>query len=298
MRRLFLYTLMGYLSGCVIGNERFTRPADLSPAWLVDRTRVLGVQASPPEIRPGETATFEALVASPSTEDPFSIIWLACPAEGGGIGFGCALDLADVDLSTVTPEELADLGFIGFEPLLPPAYTAPDDLLAGLTPVERSEGDYVLVQVTAIPPDADLDAANLDFTDIEAAYKRLVVSEASTPNRNPAPGAFTVEEQVIADDVTVHLDPDQPYELGLVLPPSSIETYEYLRSDGSIELREEEPYVAWFSTGGELLEEVTLHPNTQADWISPRSGTEGTWYAVVRDRRGGQSWHVQRWIVD
>ena len=297
MRRTLSFAALALLGGCVIGSDKYPRPGDLAPVWLVDRARVLGIRAEPAELRPGETATFEALLATPESTEPYSVVWLACPVEGGGIGFGCPLDFGDLDLESATPEQLAEIGFIGFEPLLAPRYTAPPELLDGLSEAERREGAYVLVQVTAIPPDAQLDE-DLDFTAIEAAYKRLVVSEATTPNSNPSPGDFTVDGVVVPPGTVVHLDADQPYEVGLTIPDDSIEDYEYLPEGGTVETRTEKPYVAWFTTDGELLEEVTLHPDTQADFVSPERGSSGTWYAVVRDRRGGQAWRVQEWVVD
>jgi hypothetical protein len=285
------------LTSCVIGSEKYIRPADLAPTWLVDRPRVLGIRAMPAELRPGETARFEALLAAPDSDEPYTVVWIACPVEGGGIGFGCPLDLQALDLETATPEQLAEAGFIGFEPLIPPVYTSPQDFLEELDDDERLEGAYVLVQVTAFPADADVEDT-LDFNTIEAAYKRLVVSEASTPNTNPILGELTVEGIAVEADVMIHLDPNQPYEIGIEIPNVAIEEYEYRPSGGDVELRTEEPYVAWFTTGGQLLEEVTLYPNTQADWVSPKRGTSGTWYAVARDRRGGQTWRIQRWTVD
>ncbi|MFT4622075.1 MAG: hypothetical protein ACI8PZ_000728 [Myxococcota bacterium] len=291
------------LVGCVINGDRYRRPNELSPVWFVDRARVLAVQAEPPEIRPGQTASFEALLATPDSEEPYSVVWIACPADGGGIGFGCALDFADIDLTNATPDQLAALGFIGFEPLLPPVYTAPDDILDGLDDPARREGAYVLIQVTAIPPGA-LDEGRrgnpeIDFNEVEAAYKRLIVSEATTPNHNPVPGPFSVAGRTVAPGSIVHVDPDQPYKLALEIPTASVESYEFVNRDGEVEIRVEEPYVAWFSTDGEMAEEVTLYPYTAADWYSPsKRGAAGTWYAVVRDRRGGQGWHTQQWVVD
>ena len=77
-----------------------------------------------------------------------------------------------------------------------------------------------------------------------------------------------------------------------------IEEYEYLNKQGEIEQRKEEPYATWYTTGGEILEPITLYPYIETGWVAPKSGKRGTWYAVVRDRRGGMTWHTQDWVVD
>lgn len=298
MNRALLSSLL--LTGCVIGGDRYPRPRDLAPAWLVDRPRVLGIRASPPEVRPGETVTFEALVPTPGATAPYTVIWLACPpADDGGIGFGCpipeTLDLTDVNA-------LAALGVIGVEPFLPPVYTVPDDALDGLAPADRAEGLYTLIQVTALPPDL-LDPATapdtLDFNEIEAAYKRLVVSEAATPNQNPEIVAFTADGIVVPPGAPLHVTAGQDYDLSVQLSPTAIETYTFVTSEGTPEDREEEPYLSWYATAGEVEEPVTLFPYPEATWTAPATvGETGTVWAVLRDRRGGMAWWAQEIVVE
>jgi len=301
----FVAVLMA--QGCVIGSEKYPRPRDLNPTSLVDRTRVLSVVAEPPEMRPGERATFRALVATPGADTPedggLTKLWLACPVDDAGNGFGCVVDFDNLDIEELGPAELAELGFIGFEPGLPPAYTAPDDLLDGLEEEERLEGRYVNVQVTALP-DELLEttgtgaAPALDFNEVEVAYKRLVVSEALTPNQNPSIRTFTVDRVEVGAETLVEVDAEQSYELGVLLPDGAREAYVFVNSDGEEEQRVEEPYVAWYATAGDMTEEVTLYPYLEATWVAPaESGETGTWYAVLRDRRGGQAFWVQRYIV-
>ena len=295
------------VSGCVIGNEKYPRPRDLSPTWLVDRTRVLSVVAEPPEIRPGERATFAALVPTPDAEQPedggLSKLWLACPVDDEGNGFGCVVDFDSLDIEELDPAQLAELGFIGFEPGLPPSYVAPVDLLEPLEEEDRLEGSYVNVQLTALPDDllaatSPDDAPELDFNEVEVAYKRLVVSEAITPNRNPGIRTFSVDGVEVDVDTVVEVDPGQPYDLGVLLPDGAREAYVFVNSEGEEEQRIEEPYVAWYATGGEMTEEVTLYPFLEATWLAPEaSGATGTWYAVLRDRRGGQAFWIQRYVV-
>lgn len=286
-------------SACVIGNEKYPRPRDLEESWLVDRSRLLAVAAEPPEIRPGETARFSALFPQPDQDEPWARIWLACPVEDGGAGFGCELDLGGTGTG-LTGGSIPE-GFIGFEPGLPPEYTAPTDLLDGIVDErERTEGVQILAQVSALPTEVlDDPSADIDFNEIEAGFKRLVVSEASTPNNNPLIDAFVVDRLAIPVDAVVHVTGGQRYELGVILEEALVEEYEYLTRDGVVELREEEPWAAWYTTGGDMLEPVTLYPYNEATWEAPKNpGEDGTWYVVVRDRRGGMTWHEQDWVVD
>lgn len=298
MKRAIL--LAPLLGGCVINSDKWPRPRDLAPAWLVDRPRLLALQAEPPEARPGDLVTFSSLLAQPpGDEEELVTVWLACPLEGEEVG--CATDLAGVG-TTTDPEALAELGIIGFEPGFPPVYLVPADLLDALEPEARLEGLQVLVQSTSMPAELleDEDALEeLDFAVVEAGYKRLVVSEALTPNHNPRVGAYLVDGEIVPEGALVHLDPLQPYEVGVQLPDDAIEDYVFVNSEGVEEHRVEEPYVSWFATGGDLVESVTLFPYLEATWTSPaEAGTSGTWYAVLRDRRGGMAWKAQQWVVD
>lgn len=285
-------------AGCVINGDKWPRPRDLSPAWLVDRPRLLAVRADPPEVRPGEQATFEALLPTPGLDAPLTRIWFACPPEDpGGIGFGCFLDLGGLDIDD--PADLFEQGLIGVEPGLPPRYTVAEGVLDDLTePYDRQRGRHVLVQVAALPDDLEADdAGDIDFNELEVGYKRLVVSEAPTPNRNPEVVALRVEDHEVEPGVVVHVEAGQRYDIEAVLADDAVETYDYLNRHGDVEQRTEEPYASWFATGGTITRSTTLHPHTWTTWTAPESGERGTWYVVVRDRRGGMAWRTQEWAV-
>jgi len=287
------------VAGCPIGNNKFPKPADLSPAWRIDKLRVLGVRADPPEARPGERVTFEALIIDPQQESG-GVVWIACPpAEDGGTGFGCGLS-GDLDFAAGS-----DQGIIGFQPGLDPSYTPPADILDDLEEEDRAEGTYQLIQLAVIP-DGVLDdgfgsgdfGADIDFNQVEVGYKRLVVSEARTPNRNPEVGGFSVDGWSVAADAVIEVDPGETYDLGLYLPATAIERYVFEQGDGTLEIRREEPFVTWYASGGALLETETLFPYLDVTWTAPETDAEvtaGSWWAVVRDRRGGMAWAEQRW---
>ncbi|MBX2801367.1 MAG: hypothetical protein KTR31_27060 [Myxococcales bacterium] len=296
-RIAFLVSAGLLVQGCVINNDKWPRPRDLSQTWMVDRTRILGVRADPPEIAPGQRAEMSALIVqAPGEEEPLGVLWLAC--EDGGAG--CATDLGALDLENVDLAQAQELGVIGFEPGLAPMYTAPTDVLDDLDERERREGLNVQVQLTAIPLD-DLGetTGEIDFNALEVGFKRLVVSEATTPNNNPVLEAFTVDGLILPPEAEViQVEAGQVYDLGIALSEfGGREVYEFLNSDGVVEERTEEPYAAWFSTGGTLNETITLWPFMEASWVAPEEGESGTWFSVVRDRRGGMSWWLQDWEV-
>ncbi|MEN0068167.1 MAG: hypothetical protein AAGA48_38945 [Myxococcota bacterium] len=288
-----------FSTACVINSEQFPRPRDLSEEWQVDRTRILAVRAEPPEIRPGEVASLEALIAGPVEDDAeLSLVWLAC--EDGG-DFGCATDLSGLDFENPDPVALQESGLIGFEPLLPPRYEASVDLLDDLDPVERLEGLNVQTQLFAFP--AELFAAgvpdDIDFNEVEVGFKRVVVSEAKTPNNNPQIEGFTVDGVVVPPAVAqIELTAGQQYDFSLLLDEAlGIEEYVFVNSKGDVEDRIEEPYAAWFSTSGDVTEPVTLYPFLEMTWTAPAEPGPGRIFAVVRDRRGGMVWHAQDYVV-
>lgn len=299
MARLLLPLVLWLASGCVIGNDKYPRPSELSPAWLVDRLRLLGAAAEPPEARPGDTVTFRALVADPTGETSL-VVWLACEPTGTEADeFGCAgLDPSAIS-EDATVEELQAAGVIGVEPYWSPTWTVPDDILDELPDEDRSEGLSVLVQIAAFPESA-LESGDtaIDYDEVEVAFKRLVVSEALTPNENPALVGFTVDGAAVPDGAVVEVDAGQQYTLGVTYADGAAETYTYVNSDGIEETRTEEPYLAWYATAGTVVEPYTLWPYTSADWLAPDEiGESGTWWAVVRDRRGGMAWIGQSFTI-
>ena len=278
------------LSSCVIGSDQYQRPRDLDASWSVDRLRILAVVADPPEAAPGQIVSFTALVTDPD-EVSDGEIWVACGPDEA-TPFGCAVDIGG-DLEDITPEELASMGVIGATPLWQPTYIGPEELLEGLDAQGRDDGVYVTIQATAFPANA-AEAENFDdvnFNEVELATKRLIISESSQPNTNPVFEGFYVERIAVGAGTITEVDPGEIYALGAPLRAESVEEYVWTDDEGNTETRVEEPWVAWYTTRGEMLEPITLYPFLEADWRAPEtSGAEGTWWAVARDRRGGMVW--------
>jgi hypothetical protein len=291
------------LGACVINPDKWPRPSELSDPWLVDRTRVLAVRADPPEAYPNSTVHFEALVGqAPDDTEELAQVWVACAAEGDGSGFGCVTDPTSLQTDTSSPEPgTDDLEVIGTVPGNPPVYTTPEDLLVGLDEQQAREGLYVLVQVALFPATALEDTGllpELELADVELAFKRLVVSLATTPNHNPTFDHFTVDGFTVPAGAPVLVEAGEPYELGATLPDGTREVYDYLDTEGVVEQRVEEPYATFLTTSGTIDGWITLWPYMSATFVAPEeSGATGKWFVILRDRRGGMGWWVQDWQV-
>jgi hypothetical protein len=288
------------VAGCVINNNKYPRPRDLPVQSIVTGLRILAISAEPPEIRPGEQAQVRALLVDPDAVTDL-VVWVVCEGQAA-TDFGCPFDPTGLD--TATPEELLARGVIGVEPLFPPIFTAPEGILEGLDDRKRQEGVNFTVQALALPVPEDPDtsaSADINFNEVESGFKRLIVGEAPTPNHNPGIEGVTVDGADIPSGATFVIDPGEPYEIGLRLAPDAIESYQYLNIDGEVETRTEEPFVEWYSTAGDVEEFNVLYardPTLGGVWVAPQEpGMEGTFWAVLKDRRGGVSWTSRRWRV-
>lgn len=303
------------MSGC--GYE------SMAPSWLIDRTRILAVQAEVAgqpglaEPRPGDFVTFRSLTANPVYGD-FAVTWMGClPDEASS--FGCDVDidavsaLFEVDLESLTNEELLALlaeaqeaGFLGFEPYFSPFLQVPEDVLDGLEEDQKLEGIYYFLTLSAFPLEED-DQGELVDVDVseddslvELAYKRMPVSEATTPNHNPEVTSFQVDDYPVAADQLLHVTAGQTYTVNPVLGETALEEYRYVASDGTEETRIEEPYFTFYATGGGFDYNFSLLPNSSVEWTAPDDpdGTGHRVWVVVRDRRGGMGWWTMDVVVD
>ncbi len=289
----------------------------MAPSWLIDRTRILGVQAEVfgvpglAEPRPGDLVTFQSLVVHPDYE-VFGVTWMGCLPDDAS-SFGCEVDmeaieaLFEVDTEELTPQELQALfaeaqeaGFLGFEPYFPPFLTVPDDVLDSLTEEERLEGQNYFLTLTAFPYETEEgDTGEFIEVDLEGddqlteiAYKRMPVSEAITPNHNPEMVTLQVDGHPLEEGQVLHLTAGQQYDLEPILGENAIEEYRYVTSEGVEETRTEEPYFTFYATGGDFDVDYALYPHSSVTWTAPEdpAGTSHRLWAVTRDRRGGMSW--------
>lgn len=182
---------------------------------------------------------------------------------------------------------------MGVEPYLAPTFTVPEDILDGLTEDERNEGLSLFVQVTAIPQDSQGE------DDIELGLKRVPVSDAATPNHNPAIDHLLIDGVEVDAGVTVEVTGNQTYAFEPILSDDSIEPYQYLTLDGGWEERVEEPYFSIYIEQGSVDAVNTLYPYSDFEWTAPLDPSDPamTLWIVVQDRRGGMSWWSQDILV-
>ncbi len=296
----------------------------MSPSWLIDRTRILGVQAEVAgepglaEPRPGDRVVFRSLTAHPDYAD-FAVTWMGClPTEADS--FGCEIDmdaieaLFDVDTEELTTQELLELvaaaqeaGFLGFEPHFSPFLNVPEDVLDGLSEAEKLEGLNYFLTLSAFPMEEDsegelveIDGLEDDDRLVELAYKRMPVSQASTPNHNPDILGVEVDGYPIAAEQVLHVSAGQTYIVDPVLSETAIEDYRYITSEGVEETRTEEPYFTFYTTGGNFDYNFSLYPKASVEWTAPDDpdATSHRVWVVARDRRGGMGWWTLELVID
>lgn len=257
------------------------------PASFVDKLRLLGVEAMPPELAPGEQTTLTAVWANPGGATP-TITWDACllpPPPGSGhplnedcIGLdgGAALvpfgtgETVTATMPAVTPEMLG----------LPDA----------------SNGFYVRVRLRL---EAD-GRAQLGFFGLRLYLGPLA---PNPPNQNPAlTGVFHVPSADAGADAETALDDAVPLEvhahdevaLRALVTPESQESYLVYDGDPRTtppRTATETVRISWFATAGEFSNDVTgvAKPDTtlKLEKHLPPSGTPIDLWVVARDERGG-----------
>lgn len=275
----------------------------MAQAWQLDRLRVLGAKADPPEPQPGDTVSFSSFIYAPSDTQLDAVIWFACLAESAS-SFGCTIDPSLLEEFADPPEDPAELaqlfaqlqeaGFAGVEPDFPPQWKVPDDALDMLSDAEKIEGRSAFVSINAAP---SLDpAAEETERSAELAYRRLVVSLNPEPNQNPVIDDISVDGISYAVNDLFTVLPGQEVELSPGLTEESVESYTYIGNDGE-EQRSEQPFFNWYTEGGNFRQPFTLYPNSTATWTAPSTLGEGIIATVVRDRRGGMAWAQIRYEV-
>lgn len=291
------------LASC--GGETFT------PASVVDRLRVLAVQAEPPEIGPGEQSRLRVLVADPlGAGRPLWKVWLACdPEPASQFGNRCAqlTQIREPRALFENPDAATDavrlLG-TGDEVL----YQAPAALFDGMPAdhLARRRGLTAVILVLVAPNTGnlqeDLRAAAENTVENELVIKRLKIKSVPERNRNP------ILLDVRNDWGPPGLDLVAPAERGEawfrpVIADGGSEHYLEIDADGHETEKDEPLTLYWFVTAGRWEHGKTTAADA-AMFFPPHAGDEPavpesrriTLWVVLRDPRGGASW-TSRTIV-
>jgi hypothetical protein len=268
--------------------------------------RILAIRATPPEIRPGETATLDALITSEAATHQWS--WCPVPFADPGEG-DCPLSQQDLQallqaVGAEAPPPPYDLGSgstATFEHAFPPALldglctALRDQPLPDGVPRPRCGGRYVITLRLVTESGADSIVGVRDLG--------LVYDDDYQPNRNPRiEGArIGVPYFDLTGDDPVPVGRGFRYKLELDIPEAAAETYEDLQ-DGELVTRRESLVVTWFREGGPMdkarssfLEGTTDFENLTTNyWIAPDDfeleRDDMRLYFVLRDNRGGIDW--------
>jgi hypothetical protein len=276
MRRLALLALLA--AGCNLSFD---------PASFVDKLRLLGVQAEPPELSPGETTTLTATWANPGGATP-TIAWDACllappPATGQALNQDCVeLDGGPALVPFGTGESVMA------------TMPAVDPTMLGLP--DQTNGFYVQVRLR-------LEADGHSLTAFYGLRLFLGALAPNPPNANPVlTGIFQVPSADAGADAQTALDDATPLEvhageelaLRALVTPESQEPYLVFDGDPRTtppRMATETVRISWFTTAGEFSNDVTgvAKPDTtlKLEKHLPASGTPIDLWVIARDERGG-----------
>tara|TARA_B110000037_G_scaffold219273_1_gene284106 strand:- start:533 stop:1450 length:918 start_codon:yes stop_codon:yes gene_type:complete len=286
---------------------------EMAQSWQVDRTRVLAIKAevvgldgttsSLAEAQPGETINLSALLVHP--ELPSTALWLGCSDSP----LGCFPSeeffelLGELGSEDMTPEEFEEFqaqaqeaGLVGIEPFLPATYTFGEDFLDHLTDEEKLEGDELQITIFANP----IVDGEIDESDTEIANKRIPVSTTTTPNHNPDILHLLINGEAVSLGDAVSVIGGDKYEIEPILIEAP-EDYTFVTSDGEPEVRTEDPYFNFYTTGGSYDTSYSLHGDFQSvTWTAPNAteADQVTIWVVSRDRRGGMGWIEQTFLIE
>jgi len=281
-----LYLLPLFFAGC-------DEPLDRRLA-IIDEPRLLAILAEPAEAKPGETVTYNALVASPDGPIAMPPHWAFCtagkpPTEDNVVSPACLTDEEIVDLGTQTAisamlpanacrvfgPEVPDVGFRPRDP---------DPSGGYFQPIRADVGElraFGLSRITCNLPDAPLEVSR-EYRDRYA------------PNISPGLVELAISTR---DGLGVPYD-DVPANAELVLEvawtSASVEPYVwYDRSNARLVDRVEAMRVSWYATAGELLVDATATvegdgaPSVTTSYRAPSTPGPAWLWIVLRDSRGG-----------
>jgi hypothetical protein len=287
---------------------------EMDPISYISKFRVMGVQAEPPEVKPGEGTVLSVLFHDPADRE-VTVVWLTC--------------LGLFSPGSSTPSEI--LG--ACDPVAPPAITEGSDgeatfeipstptdldlnLDAGVDDQPESVSFTVVVFMCAggfpdgglpsIIPDVDDGMWDMDLDtlcaggDYLVATKAVVISKSNNPNKNPEIDSVLLNGEPIS--------PDQPYLCGAdgactsnikvkaFLTEDSFQEYE----DQFGEIQEESPYISWFVNSGRVSEDRSRasdpvdpdskgHGYFETTW-KPKDSSGTKLWLVAHDVRGGAVW--------
>lgn len=284
---------------------------EAKPGSYLDTLRVLGVQAEPPEIAPGQQTFLNALVYDPKLyPEQMIYIWVYCePSRDSALGTKCA------DVDTIRNPSSFLGGLLGQgDPSIQvrlfdharSKYTASANLLAGMTADQKRRGVNVDVIMLAFES-TDLTEVLFDVNSgdpkipMVITLKTLHVAEGTEDtNRNPKIEALRVQGVETEAETTVRYPGLKRIELSALPSGDSLQKFTRYLPDGTVLVQDEELSVSWFTTAGSFEEGFATAARTSGAnpihlLLDPTNVKESATevYAVLRDGRGGTDWAVR-----
>ncbi len=304
---------------------------EFKPSTEVVGLRVLGLRASPAELRPGQTANLSALVVDPSRPGQRNtLLWLGCEPDPLDLGRSVCSDTEALS----DPEKLLPPSEGGETPSLPPgmsvigfneqaAYTVRADLFAELAQDDARRrrgtvGQVLLLAIAAevdpLAPREELEALfekvrNREIPSVVTLF-RLRVSEDTQPvNTNPVLSEVRAAGEALAPGATLRFSDKGPTVLDVTAPDEAFEPFTQEAPDGTVEAKTEQLVAAWYSTISGRFDpsRVVLRSGVPLSFLPPDGSRyqpvpkerSGRAWVVVRDARGGQNWReVPTWLCD
>jgi len=282
------------------------------PVTVIEGLRVIGVRADPPEVRPGQPASLEALVLDPTRPgERTTMVWLGCEPDPFGAGRGACNDLASIGDQNALLDSMRlpdGVKLIGLgnratyatSPNLFDVLAADDD--------RRKKGTVGTIASLAVAADVPLNATPEELAPIfekvqskeiasQLTLFRVRVSENAVQNVNPTIDALIIDGQTVPKGAAAMIQPFVEHYMDLAA--HEMEPFSEIAPMGVVE-KEERLVVSWYSTAGRFsYDRVALGTDVKSRYVGPGDevendpipeGRRGTFWTVVRDSRGGQVW--------
>lgn len=252
--------------------------------------RVLAIKASTPEVLESSLPTVVQLTPVISdfgaTAETINVTGAVCPDPGVSFGAEPSCDSSslktDLTIPSITPGAVAfNSGLFGLPNLTGRtadiAVTLPTGLTTGRSTIDRFNGIPVLITLTFSTSGRSV-----------RAYKRILISTKTSPNTNPTLTQTTANGAALSTSFSNSLQQ-------LSFSGSGDGTYEFMRTDGTKEVRTENLRATFFISDGSLKRpRVSL--GESVEWAPPSAVPTGrpiSVVTVVYDDRGGVDFSVR-----
>jgi hypothetical protein len=298
--------------------------ADFAPFNRVTGLRVLGIQSDPPTPLSGETATFRALVVTPSWEPapPLTYQWSWCPLGGASSnGYKCPFVQKDVDAFVDALEQPPLPRFdLGTEPTATFTNDIPaavfDLICSGKTILPGQSVEFSLDCSAGFPIQIMLTVSSDTDTLTAVQSAKLRFDPATPANTNPTmdglsavlgPPNMLMPMPIVpsaADGPLVTLPRQTATKLQVDMSESVAEVYLGKDDDGNPATLTERLFLTWFIETGDTNDMRTSFYSGSTnfrdlltnDWtpgpVKNYPTDTARLFVVAHDNRGGVSWRT------